>query len=212
MSPSRTHRRTPAPTTTCSKTAAWPLPGDATIRRPGDVQSSWEDSPWPPTSRTDPLRRAPSNRSTERRGTTPPAGARRCAAACIAVRRPPRRRSCVSPPGTQGSPTPRRTSDGRSSTSSTTPTARRAARDQRERRAAALTVVPDPESVPFPDPELFAALEALPDKQRSVLVLRYWADWDEAAIADALGCRRATVRSHARRGLAHLRSRLEEAS
>jgi RNA polymerase sigma factor (sigma-70 family) len=85
-------------------------------------------------------------------------------------------------------------------------------RDQRERRAASLTVVPDPDAASFPDPDLFAALEALPDQQRSVLVLRYWADWDEAAIADALGCRPATVRSHARRGLAHLRSRLEEAS
>ena len=33
------------------------------------------------------------------------------------------------------------------------------------------------------------------------LVLRYWADWDEATIAAALGCRSSTVRSHAKRGL-----------
>jgi RNA polymerase sigma factor (sigma-70 family) len=85
-------------------------------------------------------------------------------------------------------------------------------RDQRERRVARLTVVADPDTPTFPDPALFAALEMLPAQQRAVLVLRYWADWDEQSIADALGCRRATVRSHAKRGLDHLRARLEERS
>jgi len=40
-------------------------------------------------------------------------------------------------------------------------------------------------------------------------VLRYWADWDEAAIAEALGCRRSTVRSHAKRGLDALRRAID---
>ncbi len=52
---------------------------------------------------------------------------------------------------------------------------------------------------------LFDVLAALPEAQRTVLVLRYWADWDEQAIAAHLGCRPATVRSHAQRALARLR-------
>ncbi len=60
------------------------------------------------------------------------------------------------------------------------------------------------------DPQLVAALARLPHDQRAVLVLRYWADWDEATIAEILGCERATVRSHAKRGLDRLRAELED--
>ncbi|MBA3983636.1 MAG: sigma-70 family RNA polymerase sigma factor [Acidimicrobiia bacterium] len=59
------------------------------------------------------------------------------------------------------------------------------------------------------DPELLAALARLPHDQRAVLVLRYWADWDETSIAESLGCQRSTVRSHAKRGLDQLRAELE---
>ena len=58
--------------------------------------------------------------------------------------------------------------------------------------------------------ELLESLARLPYEQRAVLVLRYWADGDEASIAAALGCRPVTVRTRARRGLAVLRRALEE--
>jgi RNA polymerase sigma factor (sigma-70 family) len=53
--------------------------------------------------------------------------------------------------------------------------------------------------------ELRDALAALPIRQRSAIVLRYLCDLDDAEIADILKCRRATVRSHVKRGLAQLR-------
>jgi RNA polymerase sigma factor (sigma-70 family) len=53
--------------------------------------------------------------------------------------------------------------------------------------------------------ELRDALAALPIRQRTAIVLRYLCDLDDPEIADILKCRRATVRSHVRRGLAQLR-------
>lgn len=52
---------------------------------------------------------------------------------------------------------------------------------------------------------LMRALAALPPRQRTVLVLRYFNDLSEAEIADALGCSAGTVKSQASRGLARLR-------
>lgn len=54
------------------------------------------------------------------------------------------------------------------------------------------------------------ALRSLPVRQREVLVLRYWADADEAAIADTLGISRGAVKTHAHRGLAAVRAALDE--
>jgi RNA polymerase sigma-70 factor (sigma-E family) len=56
--------------------------------------------------------------------------------------------------------------------------------------------------------ELFDALGALPERQRLVLVLRYFADLSEAQTAEALGCSLGTVKSTSSRGLAHLREAL----
>ena len=53
--------------------------------------------------------------------------------------------------------------------------------------------------------ELLLLVGALPFDQRAAIVLRYWADWDEASIANALDCRPATVRSHIKRGIDALR-------
>ncbi len=53
--------------------------------------------------------------------------------------------------------------------------------------------------------ELTDALRSLPDRQRAAIVLRYYADLPDAAIADALGCRVGTVASLIHRGLAALR-------
>ncbi len=60
--------------------------------------------------------------------------------------------------------------------------------------------------------EVMAALRRLPQRQREVLVLRYYADLTEAGIADALDISRGAVKSHASRGMAALRESLEAAS
>jgi RNA polymerase sigma-70 factor (sigma-E family) len=53
--------------------------------------------------------------------------------------------------------------------------------------------------------EVLAALRTLPDRQREVLVLRYWSDVSEAEIAQTLGISPGTVKSTASRGLSALR-------
>ncbi len=57
--------------------------------------------------------------------------------------------------------------------------------------------------------EMMDVLLRLPYRQRTVLVLRYWADWTEADIAEALGCRPGTVKTLASRGLARLKKEVE---
>jgi RNA polymerase sigma-70 factor (sigma-E family) len=47
----------------------------------------------------------------------------------------------------------------------------------------------------------------LPERQRAVLVLRYYEDLDDGVIAEILECSPATVRTHAMRALATLRER-----
>ncbi len=85
----------------------------------------------------------------------------------------------------------------------------RRARDRRASRE--LRVVGDTAAPPteIHEPRLLRALARLSYEQRATLVLRYWADWDEATIAAALGCRPATVRSHAKRGLDALRESVD---
>src|SRR3954468_14154923 len=58
---------------------------------------------------------------------------------------------------------------------------------------------------------VMAALRSLPQRQREVLVLRYYADLSEADIAGALGISQGAVKSHASRGIAALRNVLESA-
>ena len=53
-------------------------------------------------------------------------------------------------------------------------------------------------------------MRALPDRQREVLALRYYLDLSEAEIADALGIARGSVKAHASRGAATLRSLLAD--
>jgi RNA polymerase sigma-70 factor (sigma-E family) len=52
---------------------------------------------------------------------------------------------------------------------------------------------------------LWAAVLALPVRQRAVVVLRYYEDLSEEQIASALGCSRGTVKSQASAALANLR-------
>jgi RNA polymerase sigma-70 factor (sigma-E family) len=54
------------------------------------------------------------------------------------------------------------------------------------------------------------ALRALPNRQREALVLRYYGDLSEAEIAQSMGISRGAVKSHTARGMAALRSVLEQ--
>ena len=76
--------------------------------------------------------------------------------------------------------------------------------------AADPSSVPDPAAAVVERDAVLRALATLPDRQREVLVLRYYADLSEAAIADALGISAGTVKAHASRGLAALRPTLEQ--
>lgn len=55
---------------------------------------------------------------------------------------------------------------------------------------------------------VLTALAQLSVRQREVLVLRYYLDFSEAQIADALGMSRGAVKAHAHRGSAALRDLL----
>lgn len=67
-----------------------------------------------------------------------------------------------------------------------------------------------PMSYSAPTHETLDALRALPYKQRAAVTLRYWTDWSDEQIADALECAHATVRVLLHRGLATLRKELSE--
>jgi RNA polymerase sigma-70 factor (sigma-E family) len=56
---------------------------------------------------------------------------------------------------------------------------------------------------------VIAALRSLPERQREVVVLRFYADLSEAQIAAAMGITRGAVKSHTSRAMAALRSVLE---
>jgi len=59
---------------------------------------------------------------------------------------------------------------------------------------------------------VIAALRGLPERQREVIVLRYYADLSEAEIASAMKISRGAVKSHTSRGMAALRAALEQDS
>jgi RNA polymerase sigma-70 factor (sigma-E family) len=58
--------------------------------------------------------------------------------------------------------------------------------------------------------ELLTALRSLPRGQRAVVVLRYFGDLSVEATAAALGCSTGNVKSQCSRGLAALRTALDE--
>ena len=60
--------------------------------------------------------------------------------------------------------------------------------------------------------ELLEALDGLRDEERLAVIYRYFLDLNEVEMAEAMGCRRGTVKSRLSRALAHLRGRLDEAS
>lgn len=57
---------------------------------------------------------------------------------------------------------------------------------------------------------LVQALAQLPQRQRAVVVLRFFEDQSETQTARALGCSTGTVKSHTSRALARLRTLLRE--
>jgi RNA polymerase sigma-70 factor (sigma-E family) len=77
----------------------------------------------------------------------------------------------------------------------------------RERPTDALPeVAGDSAEMPVLDRSLLWPLVcALPDRQRAVIVLRYYEDLSEAQIAEALGCAPGTVKSQASSAVAALR-------
>jgi len=77
-------------------------------------------------------------------------------------------------------------------------TARR--HDERNRPAP----LPDDLDLPADRSEVWLALQALPERRRIALTLRYYLDLPDDQIAEALGARPATVRSLVHRGLRQL--------
>ena len=89
--------------------------------------------------------------------------------------------------------------------------ARRRAQRRRELEAGDATSLwaVDPLQALETRAELLQALAQLHERQRAVLVLRYFNDLTEAQVADVLGCSPGTVKSSASRGLARLREALQ---
>ncbi len=65
--------------------------------------------------------------------------------------------------------------------------------------------VPDPTGAVDERDRLVRMLRALPPRQRTAIVLRYWEDMSEEDAARAMGCTPGTVKAAASRGLARLR-------
>jgi RNA polymerase sigma-70 factor (ECF subfamily) len=79
-------------------------------------------------------------------------------------------------------------------------------------RSVAMDRLPE-QSVEFAEPAdaaLARAIAALPSKTRAVVVLRFHMDWSVEQVAAALRVPPGTVKSRLHRGLAALRSELEE--
>lgn len=71
-------------------------------------------------------------------------------------------------------------------------------------------LLPEPEAVgePLVEPGLPAALAGLSERQRVVIWLVHSADWSMGEVADFLGISKASVQTHAERGMAKLRRRM----
>jgi RNA polymerase sigma-70 factor (sigma-E family) len=76
-----------------------------------------------------------------------------------------------------------------------------------------VTAPPEPDDRAVADEEseaVLVALRSLPDRQRACLVLHYYEELSIAEVAEALDISKNSVKTHCRRGLASLESRLEE--
>lgn len=87
-----------------------------------------------------------------------------------------------------------------------TSTARR--RDAERRANERVASRPEPVPTPLPDPEFWAALRELPERQCQAVALHYLEDRSIADIADVLGIAENTVKVHLHRGRLALADRL----
>jgi RNA polymerase sigma factor (sigma-70 family) len=78
------------------------------------------------------------------------------------------------------------------------------------REQARLAQVRRPEAMELGAGDMLDAIDALPYRQKAVVVLRYWLDLSEAEIADILGCRAGTVKSLGARALGRLRKAVDQ--
>jgi RNA polymerase sigma-70 factor (sigma-E family) len=89
-------------------------------------------------------------------------------------------------------------------------TRRRSWKDQPLTDATPLPSHPDHAASVSEREALRVRLAGLPQRQRAAVVLRYFEDLPDQAIAEILGCRTATVRSLIHRGLAALRVEFDD--
>ena len=80
----------------------------------------------------------------------------------------------------------------------------------RERRRMRRATAGQPTSYTPATDEMLSAMAALPYKQRAAVTLRFWADWTDDQIAEALGCAPTSVRVLVHRGLAALKQEISE--
>ena len=88
-------------------------------------------------------------------------------------------------------------------------------RRSRQVRTVATDTTPEPSNPGHADAvdhrdETWRWLSTVTGQQRAVLALRYYEDLPDSEIAVLLDCSESTVRSHARRGLASLRTHLTD--
>jgi RNA polymerase sigma-70 factor (sigma-E family) len=83
------------------------------------------------------------------------------------------------------------------------------ARGQRRQHQVVATSTPSPAAAVDDRLDLYAALAALPRRQREVVVLRYLGDLSEQQTAAVVGCSVGSVKTHSSRGLGRLRDVLE---
>ena len=93
------------------------------------------------------------------------------------------------------------------------------ARDHHRRRSVRLRAAHEERNAPAPERAVFRPLERidlrdrlgrLPDRLREVLMLRFYADLDEAEMAEALGIPKGTVKSRLHGAIRELRRGWEE--
>jgi RNA polymerase sigma factor (sigma-70 family) len=82
------------------------------------------------------------------------------------------------------------------------------AKDRRPIPIAEPAEVAAPDGISEPDEELWAAVGALPPKQRAAVALRYGSDLPHGEIAAALGCSPEAARRSLHEGLKRLRKEL----
>jgi RNA polymerase sigma-70 factor (sigma-E family) len=78
----------------------------------------------------------------------------------------------------------------------------------RESLDAVMAPAPDPTAPRDERDAMLRLIAALPPRQRAVIALRFYEDMSIEQIADLMGCRAVTVRTHLSRALAALRAAL----